>query len=115
MKRMMFSGLIAAGLLLGGTSLSALAGNGPGNGRGYGGPPKSEEERSARQAACIERNGGICPNGGPRVECPRDGQGRGNGKANGNGQGLRHGARDGTGPRAGTGNCPVNNGAQAQR
>lgn len=102
MKRTMISGLIAAGLLLGGISL--YAGNGPANGKGYGGPPKSDEERAARQAACLEKNGGVCPNGGPRAagEC----KGQGQGKAQGKGQ--RRGACDGTGPRAGTGNCPAN-------
>lgn len=118
MKRTMISGLIAAGLLLGGMTLSSTAGNGPGNGKGYGGPPQSEEERAARQAACVEKNGGVCPNGGPRAECPGLGQGQGqgkgncNGKGNGNGNGARRGARDGTGPRAGTTNCPANNAAQ---
>ena len=107
MKRTLVSGLIAAGLLLGGMAVSTVAGNGP----GYGGPPKSEEERAARQAACIERNGGVCPNGGPRTGCP----GMGRGKGNGNGQGWRRGARDGTGPRAGTATCPVNNQAQTQK
>jgi hypothetical protein len=66
MKRTMISGLIAAGMLLGGMTVSTFAGNGPGNGRGYCGPPKSAEERAARQAACLEKNGGVCPNGGPR-------------------------------------------------
>lgn len=104
MKRTILSGLIAAGLVLAGTSL--LAGNGPGpSGRGYGGPPKSDEERAARQAACLEKNGGVCPNGGPRAECPGYGQG-GQGKGNGQGQGWRRGARDGTGPRAANGTCP---------
>jgi len=111
MKRTVISGLIAAGLLLGGIAMSALAGNGPGNGRGYGGPPKSDEERAARQAACQQQNGGVCPKGGPRAECPGLGQGRGNGQ----GKGMRRGACDGTGPRAGAGNCPVNKPAQAQK
>jgi hypothetical protein len=99
MKRTMISGLIAAGLLLGGMSLSALAGNG----KGYGGPPTSDAEHAARQAACLEKNGGFCPNGGPRAECPgygQFGQGKGKGKC------ARQGARDGTGPRLGTGSCP---------
>lgn len=105
MKRKLLSGLIAAGLLLGGMTMTTFAGNGPGNGRGYGGPPKSDEERAARQAACLEKNGGVCPNGGPKAA----------GQCNGKGQGARHGLRDGTGPRAGTGNCPVNNSAQTQK
>jgi hypothetical protein len=111
MKRTVMSGLIAAGLLLGGMTVSTFAGNGPGNGRGYGGPPKSDAERAARQAACIEKNGGVCPNGGPRANCPGLGQGKGQGQ----GQGQRRGACDGTGPRAGTGNCPANNSAQTQK
>lgn len=111
MKRTMISGLIAAGLLLGGMSLSALAGNGPGNGKcqGYGGPAKSAEERAARQAACLEKNGGVCPNGGPRAECSGSGQG---GQGKGNGKCARQGARDGTGPRAGTAACPRTAAAQ---
>lgn len=101
MKRTILSGLIAAGLLVGSSSL--LAGNGPGpNGRGYGGPPKSEEERAARQAACLEKNGGVCPNGGPRAECPGYGQGRGQR----NGTGCGKGACDGTGPKGPNGNGP---------
>lgn len=95
--------------------MTSFAGNGPGTGRGYGGPPKSDEERAARQAECLERNGGNCPQGGPRAECPGLGQGRGKGKGQGQGQGWRRGARDGTGPRAGTGNCPVNGQGQTQK
>lgn len=102
MKQTILSGLIAAGLLLGGTAL--LAGNGPGpNGRGYGGPPKSDEERAARQAACLEKNAGVCPNGGPQAECSGYGQG---GKGKGNGKCARQGLRDGTGPRSANGTCP---------
>jgi hypothetical protein len=117
MKRTVISGLIAAALLLGGMTASTFAGNGPGNGKGYGGPPKSQEERAARQAACLEKNGGVCPNGGPRSagECQGQGQGRGQGKGQGQGKGLRRGACDGTGPRAGTGNCPVNGSARTQK
>jgi hypothetical protein len=58
-------------------------------GQGYGGPPKSDEERALRQAACIEKNGGVCPSGGPRQECQGQGGGKGKGK----------GACDGTGPK----------------
>lgn len=114
MKRTMISGLVAAGLLLGGMTLSSIAGNGPGNGKGFGGPLHSEAERAARQSACLEKNGGVCPNGGPRAECPGLGQGQGKcqGKGQGNGNGYRRGARDGTGPRAGTGNCPGNGQSQ---
>jgi hypothetical protein len=107
MKRRVISSLIAAGLLLGGMALSSLAGNGPGNGRGYGGPPQSDEERAARQAECLERNGGVCPNGGPR--------GAGQCKGQGQGKGQRQGVRDGTGPRAGAGNCPMTKPAQPQK
>ncbi len=113
MKRTVISGLIAAALLLGGLTTSTFAGNGPGNGKGYGGPPKSDAERAARQAACIEKNGGVCPNGGPRANCPGLGQGKGQGQ--GQGKGQRRGACDGTGPRAGMGNCPVNGSAQTQK
>lgn len=104
MKRKALAGLTAMGLLISGAAVSLFAGNGPGpgsNGCGYGGPPKNAEERAARQAACLERNGGICPNGGPRTNCP----GRGWGAGNGAGRGWRHGLRDGTGPRGGAG-CP---------
>jgi len=94
--------LVAAGWLATGT---AFAQNGPGprgQGKGYGGPPQSNEERAARQADCLEKHGGVCPNGGPR--------GHGQGKRQGQGNQWRKGARDGTGPRAGTGACPVNPG-----
>ena len=92
--------MVAAGLLAAGT---AFAGNGQGpRGKGYGGPPQSSEERAARQAACLEKNGGVCPQGGPRANCQGNGQGQGQGNQ------FRRGARDGTGPRAGTTNCPVN-------
>jgi len=87
-----------AGLLAAGT---AFAGNGPGpRGKGYGGPPQTAEERAARQADCLEKNGGVCPQGGPRANCQGAGQGQGNK--------WRKGARDGTGPRAGTADCPLN-------
>lgn len=70
-------------------TLSTFAGNGLGNGRGYGGPPKSEVERAARQAACLEKNGG------PRANCP----GLGAGKCQGPGKGQGKGVCDGTGPK----------------
>jgi hypothetical protein len=114
MKRTVISSLIAVSLLLGGVAMTTFAGNGPGNGRGHGGPPQTDEERAARQAACLERNGGVCPNGGPRAECPGYGQ-RGQGKGKKQGQGWRRGARNGTGPRAGTGNCPVDGQGQTQK
>lgn len=93
-----------AGLLAGGTAFAQSAGgNRPrGQGKGYGGPPQSVEERAARQAACLERNGGTCPQGGPGV-C------QGNGRGQGNGKGYRQGLRDGTGPRSADGTCPLGN------
>lgn len=109
MKTKLLTGLIAVGLLMSGMTL--LAQNGPGqgggkgNGKGYGGPPQSQEERAARQADCLEKNGGICPNGGPQTNCPADcngqGQGKGKGQGKGQGKGGQHGKRDGTGPRHG--------------
>jgi len=72
-----------------------------GAGRGYGGPPKSDAERTARQTQCQR---GTCANNGQgRRMRQRDGQGN-----NGQGQRQRRGLRDGTGPRAGTGLCPNN-------
>jgi len=105
MKNKTLAGLIVAGLLMSGAGLSLLAQNGPSKGRccGYGGPPKTAEERASRQTACLEKNGGVCPNGGPRANAPGYGQ-RGQGK--GHGQCARQGLRDGTGPRSGTGTCP---------
>lgn len=88
-----------------GATFSVLAQNGPGNGKGqgkgYGGPPQSQEERAARQAACLEKNDGVCPNGGPRTNCPAGEYGKGKG----NGNCGRHGLRDGTGPRSANGTC----------
>jgi hypothetical protein len=106
MKRTAMIGLVAAALIVSGAATSLLAQNIPGNGRGYGGPPKSEQERIARQAAGQTKNGGICPNGGPRANCPGLGQGKGQGQ--GQGKGQRRGACDGTGPRAGKATCPAN-------
>ncbi|MCW5555453.1 MAG: hypothetical protein KIS67_25235 [Verrucomicrobiae bacterium] len=100
MKRMIISSVMAAGLLIGGLTLPAFGGNG--NGCGYGGPPKSDEERAARQAACLEKNGGICPNGGPRAEYPGFGQGKGRGQGKGWGKGVC----DGTGPKGPNGKGP---------
>ena len=114
MKNKAIAGLIVAGLVMSGAAFSLLAQNGAGragNGKGYGGPPQSQEERAARQAACLEKNGGVCPNGGPNANC----QGPGQGKGKGAGHGWRRGACDGTGPRAGTTNCPVTNPAPAQK
>lgn len=77
--------LVIAGLLMSAGSASLLAQNGPGKGRGYGGPPKTPEERAARQQECLKKNGGQCPNGGPRGECPGYGQGKGKGQGPGRG------------------------------
>ena len=114
MKNRTVVGLIVAGLVMGGAAVSLLAqdGSGPGrNGNGYGGPPRSQEERAARQAAGREKNGGVCPNGGPKANCPGYGQG---GQGKGNGKCARQGLRDGTGPRSANGTCP-NPPAQSQK
>ena len=105
MKQKTLTVMVIAGLLMSGAAFSLLAQNGPDQGcnvkgKGYGGPPQSQEERSARQAACLEKNGGVCPNGGPRANCPSYDKG-GQGKGKCAGQGLR----DGTGPRGANGNC----------
>ncbi len=86
------AGLIVAGLMLAGAG-TTLAQNAQGNGQGkaYGGPPQSEQDRLNRQAACLEKNGGVCPQGGPRKDCQGLGQGKGQGKGKG--------ACDGTGPK----------------
>jgi hypothetical protein len=100
MKTKTLAGLIAAGLLMSGMTLLAQNGGGQGGkgqGKGYGGPPQSQEERAARQADCLKKNGGVCPNGGPQTNCPPDCDGQGQGK--GQGKGGQHGKRDGTGPR----------------
>jgi hypothetical protein len=119
MKDKTLAGLIVAGLVMSGATVSLLAQNGPGQGRngcgkGYGGPPQSQEERAARQAACLDKNGGICLNGGPRTNCPAGGMGKGKGAGKGAGNGGRHGLRNGTGPRSVNGNCP-NTPAQTQK
>jgi hypothetical protein len=101
-------GLMVVGLLMSGAAADLFTGNGPGNGKGNGGPAKSDADRAARQAAGLEKNGGICPNGGPRANCPGLGQGKGKGQGLGQGKVQRRGACDGTGPRAGTANCPAN-------
>lgn len=113
MKNKTLAGLLIAGLLVSGAAFSALAQNGQGGkgkGKGYGGPPQSQEERAARQAACLEKNGGVCPNGGPQTNCPAGGLSKGACKAGGG----QHGLRDGTGPRSANGTCP-NTPAQKQK
>lgn len=105
MKNKTIAGLLVATLVMGGAAFTLLAQNGPGRGgkgKGYGGPPQSQEERAARQGACLEKNGGICPNGGPRTNCPAGGMGKGKGAGNCG----RNGLRDGTGPRSANGTCP---------
>lgn len=111
MKQKILAGLVVAGLVMSGAAFTVLAQNGAGragNGKGYGGPPQSQEERAARQAACLEKNGGVCPNGGPKSTCPAGGMGKGKGMCKGMGQGGggQHGLRDGTGPRSANGTCP---------
>ena len=109
MKLNILAVMAVAGVLAAGTAFAQNAnGTGPrGQGKGYGGPPQSAEERAARQAACLEQNGGICPQGGPRSEC--QGMGQGQRKRWGQGQGQGKGLRDGTGPRSADGTCPLGN------
>lgn len=103
MKNKALVGMMVAALLIASATVAAIAQNGPGKGCGYSGPPKSDAERAARQSACLEKNGGVCPNGGPRANCPGYGQG---GQGKGNGKCARQGLRDGTGPRGANGTCP---------
>jgi len=106
MKLKIILGAIAVGALLSVITASSLAQNCPvgcPNGKGYGGPPKTEQERAARQAACLEKNGGVCPNGGPQANCPAGKRGQSKGAGKGWGKGLR----DGTGPRNANGTCPL--------
>lgn len=110
------TGLVVAAIIMGASAGALKAQNAPGqgrNGQGYGGPPASEQERAARQAACAQKNGGVCPGGGPRSECA--GQGMRRGKCNGAGVGARQGLRDGTGPRAAKGTCPLQSQAPSQK
>ena len=120
MKTIRITTLIAAALLTAGT---ALAQGGQGcRGNGYGGPPKTDAERAARQEACQQANGGVCVNEGVCVGqcqgkgwCRGQGNGQGQGKGwcrgqgngQGQGKGQRRGARDGSGPRGGGANCPA--------
>ncbi len=103
MKHNILAVIAVASLLAAGTTLAQSGpGTGPrGQSNGYGDPPKSAEERAARQAACLEKNGGVCPQAG--VCAPGKGQGQGNG------YGHRRGLRDGTGPRSADGTCPNGN------
>jgi hypothetical protein len=118
MKPIMTLGAIIGALLLS-SSPALLAQNGPGagKGKGYGGPPATQEERAARQAECKDKNGGVCPNGGPRSECQGIGQGKGAGKGAGMGagKGQQRGPRDGSGPRGGNGTCTGQNAPLARR
>lgn len=101
MKLNILAVIAVASLLAAGTTFAQNnTGNCPrGQGKGYGGPPKSTEERAARQAACAEKNSGVRPQGG--VCTP------GKGKAQGKGNGQCNGLRDGTGPRNADGTCPL--------
>ena len=84
MKHTTLARLVMAGLLLSGVAAtSLLAQNGRGQcGNGYGGPPASEEERAARQEACLAQ-GAECQ--GPFAT----------GEARGPGMGQRRGQRNG--------------------
>lgn len=97
---------IAITLLTAGTT---LAQGGPGRrSGGYGTPPKTEEERAARQAdrQRVNRN-----NRTNRVNRAGQGQnwGRGLGRGNCDGSSQGNGPRDGSGPRGGTADCPLSN------
>jgi len=110
MKLKLTLGGIIAALVLATAPASLLAQSCPGggpNGKGYGGPPKTEEERAARQAACQEKNGGVCPKGGPQANCTLGGKGQG--------KGAGKGVCDGTGPRAGKGAGLAKKSGQAQK
>ena len=111
MKLNMLAVIAVASLLAAGTTFAQnCTGKGPrGQGKGYGGPAQTAEERAARQAACLQKNGGVCPNGGPRAECTGMGQGQGKGKMQGKGNGYGRGLRNGTGPRSADGTCPLGN------
>jgi len=114
MKTKTITSLLAVLFISGGFAMAQAPPCPIGNGNGNGGPPKTEEERAARQQACLEANGGVCPNGGPRAACENPGQGRGrglragacdgSGKGAGNGNGQRRGPRDGSGNQRRNGN-----------
>ena len=96
MKKKTLAGLVIAVLISG----VAFAQNAAGRaGKGYGGPPQSQAERTARQAACSEKNAGLCPRDGNGTNCPASSMSRGKGKG--------HGLRDGTGPRNAGNSCPA--------
>jgi hypothetical protein len=110
MKLKLTLGGIIAALVLATAPASLLAQSCPGggpNGKGYGGPPKTEQERAARQAACLQKNGGVCPNGGPQANCTIGGKGLG--------KGAGKGVCDGTGPSAGKGTGTAKKSGQAQK
>jgi hypothetical protein len=92
MKTIHITTLIAIALLSAGTA-SAKGGQGR-RGAGYGGPPKTEQERAARQEERKQANGGAC---------------NGQGQRSGQGKGQRRGPRDGSGPRGGSADCPAGN------
>lgn len=108
MKTTSISTLIALAILTTGT---VFAQGGPGRrGAGYGGPPKTDAERAARQEQCQQANGGVCDGTGKgQGQGAGRGQGKGQGKGQGQGQGKgqRRGPRDGSGPRGGGDNCPL--------
>lgn len=113
-KSRILAGVTAAILLAGGTTLTLLAQNGPGaRGYGYGGPPKSAEERAVRQAACAQQCDRQCSRPGQCLGPCATGQLRGQGWRGGRngtnwtGRGYRRGLRDGTGPRSANGTCPL--------
>ncbi len=108
MKTRTATACLIAALLLSSAATALLAQTAPKSGpqgRGYGGPPQTAEERALRQQACPNQGAGeACPQGGQR------GQGkcwRGQGQGGMGGYGYRHGLRDGTGPRNADGTCPA--------
>jgi len=108
MKTKRITTWIAITLLTVGT---ALAQGGPGrSGSGYGTPPKTDEERAARQVERQQANGNNRPNRGNRAGQGQTwGRGQGRSNCDGTGQGRKrgNGPRDGSGPRGGTANCPA--------
>lgn len=93
MKTIRITTWIAAVVITAGSAFAQGTGD---CGKKFGGPPKTEEERLARQEQCQKANGGTC-----------DGQGQceGKGKGQGQGKGQQKGPRDGSGPRGGAGTC----------